>query len=155
MACWRKSNDKLEEIVSDGMYQRKNTKVSYRDVQEWSLQMRENKLILDEFNIRKKQSQVQTMIGFKDSRGKSFMDSFESKTLSKGNQKDDKLAEFENALIDREKSIKEEEKVLDDMMVFYNASFDLTNPVYEDSRLTKEETFNSRSSSVTNHSYEI
>ena len=45
----------------------------------------------------------------------------------KKQKKDDQLNKFEEALISREKSIRAKEKLLDDMLVFCEASFEMNN----------------------------
>ena len=67
MDCWNYcclTQANCHTLLPDGKFQKGKKKVSVHDVQEWSLRLRENKLSLDEFNIRKKQSQIQKMIGF-------------------------------------------------------------------------------------------
>ena len=141
MDCWNYcclTQANCHTLLPDGKFQRGKKKVSVHDVQEWSLRLRENKLSLDEFNIRKKQSQIQKMIGFtnEDQKEKEITEGLTLLTINKEKsieespkkqKKDDQLNKFEEALISREKSIRAKEKLLDDMLVFCEASFEMNN----------------------------
>ena len=133
--CWNNccpgGDKQLGRIVSDGRFQRKNRnsdrKVSISDIQEWSLQMRENKLTLDEFNVRKKQNEIQKLIGFSIKENEEINDlpSVQKKKSDLRKEKDDHLNKIEKELIVREKSIRNTERLLDEMLIYYESSFEL------------------------------
>ena len=131
MDCWSHccpGEKQLDRILLDGKFQKKKRnserKVSVSDVQEWSLQMRENKLILDEFNVRKKQNEIQKLIGFsvKEKDETLELPTAPQKELDMSKEKDEHLNKIEKELIVREKSIRDTEKLLDEMLIFYESS---------------------------------
>ena len=133
MDCWSNccpGEKHLDRILSDGKFPKKKRsserKVSVSDIQEWSLQMRENKLILDEFNVRKKQNKIQKLIGFsvKEKEETNDLTSAQKETLDLNKEKDDHLNKIEKELIVREKSIRDTERLLDEMLTFYESSFE-------------------------------
>ena len=131
--CWnncRPGEKKLDGIVPDGIFQKKRNsdrKVSVRDIQEWSLQMRENKLTLDEFNVRKKQNEIQRLIGFtvKENEETNDLNGVQNKNSELRKEKEDHLNKIEKELIVREKSIRDTERLLEEMLLFYESSFEL------------------------------
>ena len=91
--------------------------------------MRENKLFLDEFNVKKKQNEVQKLIGFSVKENEETIDSpsFQRTTCDQTDlrkEKDDHLNKIERELIVREKSIRETERLLDEMLIFYESSYE-------------------------------
>ena len=88
--------------------------------------MRENKIILDEFNVRKKQNEIHKLIGFSVKEKKETIDlaSAPQKKLDMRKEKEDHdhLNKIEKELIIREKSIRDTEKLLDEMLIFYESS---------------------------------
>ena len=131
--CWNNclpGEKKLDGIVPDGKFQKKRNsdrKVSVRDIQEWSLQMRENKLTLDEFNVRKKQNEIQRLIGFtvKENEETNDLNGVQKKNSELRKEKEDHLNKIEKELIVREKSIRDTERLLEEMLLFYESSFEL------------------------------
>ena len=102
--------------------------------------MRENKLTLDEFNVRKKQNEIQKLIGFsvKENRETTDLPSVQQKRSDLRKEKDDHLNKIEKELIVREKSIRDTERLLDEMLIFYESSFQLEFDDKE-SRIKKKE----------------
>ena len=88
--------------------------------------MRENKLTLDEFNVRKKQSEVQKLIGFSIQENKETIDltCAQRKKSDLTKEKENHLNKIEKELIVREKSIRDTERLLDEMLIFYESSFE-------------------------------
>ena len=141
MSCWsscglRPSLDSLlDNLLPDGKYEKR--KVSEREVEEWSLTLRENRLTLEEDNIRKRQTEILKMIGLtvKGNKGKLILESLNLHNIrmevslkeSRERQKDEPLNDFEQELNFREKSLREAEEVLKDMLDWYQASFKLAD----------------------------
>ena len=82
--------------------------------------MRENKLTLDEFNVRKKQNEIQKLIGFSIKENEEINDlpSVQKKKSDLRKEKDDHLNKIEKELIVREKSIRNTERLLDEMLIY-------------------------------------
>ena len=89
--------------------------------------MRENKLTLDEFNVRKKQNEIQRLIGFtvKENEETNDFNGVQNKNSELRKEKEDHLNKIEKELIVREKSIRDTERLLEEMLLFYESSFEL------------------------------
>ena len=89
--------------------------------------MRENKLTLDEFNVRKKQNEIQRLIGFtvKENEETNDLNDVQNKNSELRKEKEDHLNKIEKELIVREKSIRDTERLLEEMLLFYESSFEL------------------------------
>ena len=89
--------------------------------------MRENKLTLDEFNVRKKQNEIQRLIGFtvKENEETNDFNGVQNKNSELRKEKEDHLNKIEKELIVREKSIRNTERLLEEMLLFYESSFEL------------------------------
>ena len=89
--------------------------------------MRENKLTLDEFNVRKKQNEIQRLIGFtvKENEEINDLNDVQKKKSELRKEKEDHLNKIEKELIVREKSIRDTERLLEEMLLFYESSFEL------------------------------
>ena len=89
--------------------------------------MRENKLTLDEFNVRKKQNEIQRLIGFtvKENEETNDLNGVQKKNSELRKEKEDHLNKIEKELIVREKSIRDTERLLEEMLLFYESSFEL------------------------------
>ena len=89
--------------------------------------MRENKLTLDEFNVRKKQNEIQRLIGFtvKENEETNDLNGVQNKNSELRKEKEDHLNKIEKELIVREKSIRDTERLLEEMLLFYESSFEL------------------------------
>ena len=89
--------------------------------------MRENKLTLDEFNVRKKQNEIQRLIGFtvKENEETNDLNDVQKKNSELRKEKEDHLNKIEKELIVREKSIRDTERLLEEMLLFYESSFEL------------------------------
>ena len=89
--------------------------------------MRENKLTLDEFNVRKKQNEIQRLIGFtvKENGETNDLNGVQNKNSELRKEKEDHLNKIEKELIVREKSIRDTERLLEEMLLFYESSFEL------------------------------
>ena len=139
MDCWSSCSLKhsdLDNLTVDGKYQKRKMRVSDREVQEWNLRLRENRITMDETNIRKKQTEIHEMLGIKSSpRRKPISESYNLLNMRSGlplkecreKEVKDPLDDFEEALITREKSIREAEELLKDLIGYYETSFKLTD----------------------------
>ena len=89
--------------------------------------MRENKLTLDEFNVRKKQNEIQRLIGFtvKENEETNDFNGVQKENSELRKEKEDHLNKIEKELIVREKSIRDTERLLEEMLLFYESSFEL------------------------------